>query len=664
MTDGRQLAAVRKQTLSAFGAIHGLFHTAGTLDDGLLMTKTRESALAVLKPKVHGTAAIRAVFERDALDFVALFSSISSILGLQGQVDYTAANAYLDAVADQASSGNTRFLSINWGPWKDVGLAVIAARARQGSGAGLQHPWLDDMRRGPGGATVFGLKLARDRQWMIGEHVVRGADAVLPGTGYLELARAAVAEIEPGRTIEISDVLFQSPVIVGATETVALELTLTPSAGGFECTWESADDLHATCRIAQSDARPRAALDLAAIRARCTEHESTPADGFLDQPFMAFGKRWANIQRVHFGRDEALTTLALAPEYRDDTIWCQLHPALMDMATGGAQALIPGFDQASQFYVPVSYGRVQIFAGLPPVLHSHVRLAEGTGNDLAVFDVTITDDTGAVVVEVEGFNMKRVATQTALAHSVSTPHAAAGAAAAHALTPAAAIANDLLINGILVSEGLDAMSRALASSVGARIAILPGDLTSWRARVDAAFKPAISATGGRKGGRAGQAGAAGNIEQELASLWADLLGVEHVSETDDFFELGGHSLIAVRLVNRIEKRFGKKLKLASLFEARTIRDLAELLRGDKQQSAYVSLVAVQPKGTLPPLFLVHGVGGEVLSYSELSRLLGPDQPLYGFRSVGHDGSRPLLMTIEDQAAFYVQELVTHQPEGP
>ena len=78
----------------------------------------------------------------------------------------------------------------------------------------------------------------------------------------------------------------------------------------------------------------------------------------------------------------------------------------------------------------------------------------------------------------------------------------------------------------------------------------------------------------------------------------------------------------------------------------------------------MSLVAVQPKGTLPPLFLVHGVGGEVLSYSELSRLLGPNQPLYGFRSVGHDGSRPLLMTIEDQAAFYVQELVTHQPEGP
>ena len=379
-----------------------------------MMTKTRASALAVMKPKVHGTLAIQDVFASDALDFVVLFSSISSVLGLQGQVDYTAANAFLDAVAQGRSAEGTRYLAINWGPWKDVGLAEAAARRREGSGAPAGHPWIDRVRTGANGAVTVALRLARDQQWLIGEHVVRGADAVLPGTGYLELARAALAELREGGTVEISNLLFQSPVVVRPSETKDIDLVLTPSGRAYECTWQSPTELFATGRVERTDERPGQNLDLGRIRARCSAREVTP-NGFLEQPFMAFGPRWANIQTVRYGDREALMALELPRAFHDDTSRYLLHPALLDMATGGAQALIPGFDQASAFYVPVSYGRVRMFRGLPATIVSHIRLAEGTAHDVAVFDVTITDETGAIVVDIQDFAMKRVAAGTALA---------------------------------------------------------------------------------------------------------------------------------------------------------------------------------------------------------------------------------------------------------
>src|SRR4029453_14797469 len=66
----------------------------------------------------------------------------------------------------------------------------------------------------------------------------------------------------------------------------------------------------------------------------------------------------------------------------------------------------------------------------------------------------------------------------------------------------------------------------------------------------------------------------------------------------------------------------------------------------------------------PPFYCVHGVGGEVLGFSELARLLTPDQPFYAFRSAGHDGSYEPLAQIEAQAALYIKEMRALQPEGP
>ena len=77
-----------------------------------------------------------------------------------------------------------------------------------------------------------------------------------------------------------------------------------------------------------------------------------------------------------------------------------------------------------------------------------------------------------------------------------------------------------------------------------------------------------------------------------------------------------------------------------------------------------SLVAIQPGGTNTPLFMVPGVGGNVLSFAHLSNLLGPDQPFYGTQSRGLDGTEEPFRCIEDMARAYIGEIREIQPKGP
>jgi thioesterase domain-containing protein len=108
--------------------------------------------------------------------------------------------------------------------------------------------------------------------------------------------------------------------------------------------------------------------------------------------------------------------------------------------------------------------------------------------------------------------------------------------------------------------------------------------------------------------------------------------------------------------------------LAVLFEARTVRHLAEVISRKKQAvseppKSWSSLVPIQPNGSRVPLFCVHAIGGDVLFYQPLSNALGSDQPFYAFQS-------PLVTgevretTLEELASLYVKELRAFYPNGP
>ncbi len=345
VTDVGRMRIVVKEARKRFGAIHGVIHAAGALDDGLIQLKTGKAAWGVLAPKVKGALVLDEVLRGESLDFFALFSSVSSILGIEGQVDYAAANAFLDAfAASRSAAGMGQTVAVNWGAWQEVGMAARAARKpceSRSSSTGARptrHPWLE-RREDADGRVEFTTSFSRSRQWLLGEHVIRGGDALIPGTGFLELARAALAEVDDAPAFEISSVIFEAPFVVVEGETRDLALTLEREGPGWAFAIRSGSDgvAHVSGRIAAMRSEPPRPIDLKALAAACDAGTDAP-DGFLKQSFMDFGRRWANVRQIRWGRGQALLTLELPPEFAADLGPFRLHPALLDMATGGAAA--------------------------------------------------------------------------------------------------------------------------------------------------------------------------------------------------------------------------------------------------------------------------------------------------------------------------------------
>ncbi len=154
------------------------------------------------------------------------------------------------------------------------------------------------------------------------------------------------------------------------------------------------------------------------------------------------------------------------------------------------------------------------------------------------------------------------------------------------------------------------------------------------------------------------------LETQLTRIWETVLEKQPIGIRDNFFELGGHSLLAARLMHRIEQSLGQRLPLAALLQAPTIEQFSKLLRQEKWSSAWSSLVAIQPEGSRPPFFCVHGVGGNVVGFRDLARHLGSDQPFYALQPQGLDGKRECLTSIPEMAERYIQEIRRIQPEGP
>ncbi|HEV7508319.1 MAG TPA: SDR family NAD(P)-dependent oxidoreductase [Thermoanaerobaculia bacterium] len=110
------------EATARFGRLHGVFHSAGLPGGTLIQRQAPEIAAAVLAAKVEGTLVLDRLLAGTDLDFLVLFSSLRSLLGGAGQVDYCAANCFLDAFALARSRRGQPTLAIGWEGWRDVGM--------------------------------------------------------------------------------------------------------------------------------------------------------------------------------------------------------------------------------------------------------------------------------------------------------------------------------------------------------------------------------------------------------------------------------------------------------------------------------------------------------------------------------------------------------------
>ncbi|WP_414582644.1 non-ribosomal peptide synthetase [Scytonema sp. PCC 10023] len=152
-------------------------------------------------------------------------------------------------------------------------------------------------------------------------------------------------------------------------------------------------------------------------------------------------------------------------------------------------------------------------------------------------------------------------------------------------------------------------------------------------------------------------------ELSLVKLWENLLNTSPIGVTDNFFDLGGHSFLAVRLMAQLQDRFGHNLTLSTLFENPTIEKLATIVSQPSRTSSNSPLVAINSSGSKIPFFCMHGAGGNISPYFNLSKRLGEDYPLYALEHT-LDQEKPETLSVEETANRYLQEIRKVQPNGP
>ncbi|MGH1412299.1 MAG: type I polyketide synthase [Pelagimonas sp.] len=691
-----QMQAVRQSVEDAFGPITGIIHGAGVIDDAPLLTKTPASVEDVFTPKIHGTEVLGQVFPDGAVEWMALFSSSSTVTAPAGQIDYVAANEFLNAFA-RARSGKTKVVAINWGIWNEVGMAAEAVAARAGDlpqapVEPVTLPLLDEMTFDDHGNRVFHANYSSD-DWFIDEHRTKAGDALLPGTGYLTLAAHVLEAHHQSGAFELRDLDFLRPLRVadGGARDVRIRLNRTDDGYGFDVLADATlggrkgHALTAQGSLALLPmARPEP-VDLNAIHARCGAPSGVPDQKLsaAQEVHLAFGPRWKVLDNRAIGRGEGIAELSLPELALNDG--CLLHPALMDIATGWAMELIEGY-QPTHLWVPVRYARVRVHEALPDRIVSWVRnAAENRAEaETASFDVTLCDVDGNVVVEMTGFTIRKLDSLDVLKAAPRLTAAEVefdeGPETGHALSAAEERLAHNLSQGILPAEGVDAFYRALALNAP-QVVVSSMDIDALTRQTAASSAEAGETQKFDRPQLEGDYVAPENeIERQLAEFWEELLGVQNVGVEDSFFDLGGHSLIAVRLFAKVKKAFRVDFPISVLFEAPTIRKCAALI-ADQVGMPDASGTSDAPKaperrfrhivpmhdgdgGARQPFFLIAGMFGNVLNLRHLAHLLGADRPFYGIQAKGLMGGEDPHETISDAARDYIAEIRQVQPHGP
>ncbi|EEW26718.1 type I polyketide synthase [Rhodobacter ferrooxidans] len=675
--------------VARFGPFRAVIHAAGVVNDGPLLTKSPSAVEEVFAPKLHGTRVLEALFPDGSLDLLVLFASTSTVTGPAGQIDYVAANEFLNACSQSRKGGKTRVLALNWGIWQGVGMAAEALADRHGARLPaprlpISAPMLDEATFDAAGNRMFCARLGTDR-WILDGHRTKEGQALIPGTGVLELAAEAMAA-EGIAQFELRDLTFFRPLDVAEGTARDIRARLIRSDEGFGFDLQSAVALagrtgfqtNAQARLMPITATP-GRLETVPIAARCTA-VTTDAQGIRSpqEAHLRFGPRWRVLTRAALGKGEGIAELALPEAFHGDLAqgWL-LHPALLDLATGWAMGLIEGY-APTHLWVPVSYARARVYAALPAQITSWVRNAgpNRAASAVATFDITLADASGTICMEIEGFTLHKLDGALTLRPPEARDLVFDDAASAKPASPAEERLLHNLSQGIHAAEGAEAFRRALATGLP-QVIVSSLDLPALIAQADVVDTRPEGQSFARPDLDTAYLAPRNDIERTLTGFWQDLLGVGQVGVEDDFFALGGHSLIAVRLFAMVKKAYRVDFPISVLFEAPTIARCAALIeaRIGPQDTApqtatptrrFTHLVAMHERegGPKQPFFLVAGMFGNVLNLRHLAQLLGTDRPFYGLQARGLYGDAAPHATLPEAAADYIAELRQVQPHGP
>ncbi len=586
ITDQQAMAEI----MTGLGVVRGVFHTAGVINDSLLGMKNRRDCERVLAPKVLGTEVLVDSVADQPLDFILLYSSVSAITGVVGQVDYAAANAFMDSYAHyRRAKDGLPISSVNWSAWQQVGMAAELAEGHRHQGLGFE-------RFPPIYQQGIYRRCLSTSDWLLDEHRTKAGLAVVPGTGYLELIREAVEQAElgsHGKILEIDNIFFLAPLNIRDGEQRVIEVEFTQGESSTTFSLKSALDPEAADNQQWLAEHVQGSLSLVAnsapdmeplndIIGRCQTRRVDNA-GSVAHEHMDFGGRWQCLQKVYYGAGEAIAELELPEQYRTDITDFALHPALLDMATGVGFELAPNYQAHQDFFVPVSYGKVSLFQSLQPQIMSRVVFKRATEDNRCSFDLELRAVTGELLVAISDFVVKR------MSHDILDREVQA---------PATEALQKTLDTAIAPGEGNSLVNIMLGHPEVTQVVVSPFDFSDkFALQSQSAERGAEQATDAgisqdRPDVSSGYLAPETEREKQLAQLWQTALGIAEVGMEDNFFELGGHSLMLTQLLAKAKKQLAIDLPLAEVFDKPTMKNW--LLLADAQATSDNKPVKVSP----------------------------------------------------------------------
>jgi thioesterase domain-containing protein len=151
--------------------------------------------------------------------------------------------------------------------------------------------------------------------------------------------------------------------------------------------------------------------------------------------------------------------------------------------------------------------------------------------------------------------------------------------------------------------------------------------------------------------------------EALSRIWQRVLGREHIGIEESFFDLGDNPWQAVSLFREIEKEFGRLLSPIVIFQAPTIASLAVLL-DTHDCPPFPKHILLKFGDQEPPVFLAHGLGGNILEFFDFAKYVRSSHAIYGLQARGSDGLEEPCSSIEEMAETHVDAIRVLQPHGP
>ncbi len=290
--------------------------------------------------------------------------------------------------------------------WADPKVSKLTPVAEQ------LHPLVQRLAGRQGDDSVFESLFRVDRHWVLADHRIKGS-YVVPGTTYLEMARVAAELAQGWQTIEFTEVFFLVPMVVAATQTQRVRLSLARSGERLRFDIESREEgsegpwqRHAEGVIAPLIPVVET-LDLDALKRAATEgieHYEAETDTGVFQ----FGPHWNAIRSAWLIGPDALARLALPEALADEIHVYKLHPAVLDNAVN----LI---SQTSGTYLPFTYKSFCLYAPLTAEIYSHVvaKARKDSGETLS-YDIALSDGQGRVLARISDYVVKKLRNVDAL----------------------------------------------------------------------------------------------------------------------------------------------------------------------------------------------------------------------------------------------------------